>query len=262
MNKTTVMPYKILRASKDVSSSSSSDSSEERESPQKKVSEPKTKKSHTSEPSPTPKETEPPSSSSKTSDLFLQNEWTQVVLKALHRILQKVEAHCGVTTQLSKVKNDNSSDSDSSDDERDTQLAAKELKNATLEAWRQISDSVPHLDTAANYMMGQYLHTQAAPDEEFVVVLSRLPPFEIVLLSFINNMHDNKAALLKYWTLPLQRKHQVLSDNLRTVLKKLVLPAMKRMKRDGTMQLHADVDAEDPVRTVYLDEVHPLSNRK
>jgi len=211
-----------------------------------------------------------------TGDLFLKNEWTQVVLKALHRMLQKVEAHCGVSTQLLTGDSDGktgNSETDSDTDEnnggatgkRQARVAeqAKELKDATLEGWKRLVATVPHLDTAANYVLGLYLHTQVAPDQDFVVHLPRLPPFEVVLLAFINNMHDNKAALLQYWTLPVAKKHAVLEDNLKAVLRRLVRPAMKTVKADGS-PTGGDNDEEDdnPVRTVYLDEAHPLSGKQ
>lgn len=194
-------------------------------------------------------------------DLFLKNEWTQVVLKALHRMLQRVEAHCGVSTQLLQDGSESTSEDDTKAGMREEERA-KELKTATLEGWKRLVATVPHLDTAANYTLGLYLQTQAPPDQDFVVQLSRLPPFEVVLLSFINNMHDNKAALLQYWTLPVTKKHNVLEDNLRTVLRRLVRPAMKTVKADGTPTAGEDDDEDDnPVRTVYLDEAHPLSGR-
>jgi hypothetical protein len=195
-------------------------------------------------------------------DVFLDNEWTQLVLKALHRTLQKVEARCGVSKRLLDA---------SSDDEGDTESAkgttaapkpddAKELKDATLAAWAELAGTVPHLDTAANYVLGMYLHTLAPPDVDFVVLLPRLPPWEVVLLAFVNNMHDNRPALVKYWTLPLRLKTRVLADNLTSVMKKLVGPCMKRVRTDGTREAAASEDEDDPpVRTVYLDEAHPLS---
>jgi hypothetical protein len=188
-------------------------------------------------------------------DVFLDNEWTQLVLKALHRTLQKVEARCGVSKRLADA---------SSDDDADPKPAptedAKELKDATLAAWAELAGTVPHLDTAANYVLGMYLHTLAPPDVDFVVLLPRLPPWEVVLLAFVNNMHDNRPALVKYWTLPLRLKTRVLADNLTSVMKKLVGPCMKRVRTDGTREAAASEDEDDPpVRTVYLDEAHPLS---
>jgi hypothetical protein len=182
-------------------------------------------------------------------------------LKALHRILQKVESHCGVSTQLNTTDDASSDEEGGASDSRkkDIEASAKELRGATLEAWQQLTATIPQLDTAANYMMGMYLHTQAAPDEDFVVLLTRLPPFDVVLLQFINNMHDNKPALLKYWTLPLQRKEQVLADNLRVVLRQTVLPAMRRIKKDGTQETVEGADEDSQVRVVYLDRPHPLS---
>jgi len=189
-------------------------------------------------------------------DVFLDNEWTQLVLKALHRTLQKVEARCGVSKRLA----DASSDDDDADPKPAPTEDAKELKDATLAAWAELAGTVPHLDTAANYVLGMYLHTLAPPDVDFVVLLPRLPPWEVVLLAFVNNMHDNRPALVKYWTLPLRLKTRVLADNLASVMKKLVGPCMKRVRTDGTREAAASDDEDDPpVRTVYLDEAHPLS---
>lgn len=263
------MPYKLLKASDDSEDTSSDSESTRKESSRK---DPGSKPSESSQPAADDKPKEPTVSDAKDDpkappkDLFLKNEWTQVVLKALHRMLQKVESHCGVSTQLTTT--DDSSDEDGeggmkgdkSVARKDQVLAAKELKDATLEAWKQLTATVPLLDTAANYMMGMYLHTQVAPDKDFVVLLTNLPPFDVVLLHFINNMHDNKAALLKYWTLPLQKKEQVLADNLRVVLKQTVLPAMRRIKKDGTHEAVEEPE-DSKVRVVYLDQVHPLSNR-
>lgn len=259
------MAYKLLKASDDSEEhEGESESSKEPKADQEtKASDPESKAADAKNPKasdPKPKTSEPEKAPSK--DLFLNNEWSGVVLKALHRILQKVESHCGVSTQLKRVDDDSSDEEgDVAIQKKDTTLAAKELKDATLQAWQQLTQTVPLLDTAANYMMGMYLHTQAAPDEDFLVLLTRLPPFDVVLLSFINNMHDNKAALLKYWTLPVQKKERVLADNLRVVMRQTVLPAMRRIKKDGTQEAPEGVEAESQVRVVYLDHAHPLSNK-
>lgn len=187
-------------------------------------------------------------------DVFLDNEWTQLVLKALHRTLQKVEARCGVSKRLVDASSDD--DADGKPEHTDD---AKELKDATLAAWAELAGTVPHLDTAANYVLGMYLHTLAPPDVDFVVLLPRLPPWEVVLLAFVNNMHDNRPALVKYWTLPLRLKTRVLADNLTSVMKKLVGPCMKRVRTDGTREAASEDEDDPPVRTVYLDEAHPLS---
>jgi hypothetical protein len=274
------MPYKLLKASDDSEGTSSDSESTRNESTKNESTknestrkDPGSKPSESSQPAADDKTKEPAVSDAKDDpkappkDLFLKNEWTQVVLKALHRMLQKVESHCGVSTQLMTADDDSSDDEceggmkgDKSVARKDSVLAAKELKDATLEAWKQLTATVPLLDTAANYMMGMYLHTQVAPDKDFVVLLTNLPPFDVVLLHFINNMHDNKAALLKYWTLPLQKKEQVLADNLRVVLKQTVLPAMRRIKKDGTHEAVEEPE-DSKVRVVYLDQVHPLSNK-
>lgn len=259
------MAYKLLKASDDSEEhEGESESSKEPKADQEtKASDPESKAADakdTEASDPKPKASEPEKAPSK--DLFLNNEWSGVVLKALHRILQKVESHCGVSTQLKRDDDDSSDEEgDAANQKTDTTLAAKELKDATLQAWQQLTQTVPLLDTAANYMMGMYLHTQAAPDEDFLVLLTRLPPFDVVLLSFINNMHDNKAALLKYWTLPVQKKERVLADNLRVVMRHTVLPAMRRIKKDGTQEAPEGVEAESQVRVVYLDHAHPLSNK-
>lgn len=194
-------------------------------------------------------------------DVFLDNEWTQLVLKALHRTLQKVEARCGVSKRLADASSDDDADTESAKGTKPAPTEdARELKDATLAAWAELAGTVPHLDTAANYVLGMYLHTLAPPDVDFVVLLPRLPPWEVVLLAFVNNMHDNRPALVKYWTLPLRLKTRVLADNLASVMKKLVGPCMKRVRTDGTREAAAGEGEDDPpVRTVYLDEAHPLS---
>jgi hypothetical protein len=256
------MPYKLLKASDDSDHSEGESSGEEGSKegePAKAISDKPASPSHGKQEKQVEKSPEP--ARATTRDLFLKNEWTGVVLKALHRILQKVESHCGVSTQLNTADDASSDEEEEAADLRrkDIAASAKELRDATLEAWQQLTATIPQLDTAANYMMGMYLHTQAAPEEDFVVLLTRLPPFDVVLLQFINNMHDNKPALLKYWTLPLQRKEQVLADNLRVVLRQTVLPAMRRIKKDGTQEAVEGADEDSQVRVVYLDRAHPLS---
>lgn len=269
LNNKTAMSYKLLKASDDSDSHQESDGGSSSEEGSREVKPKESKSKAVSDKGTSPAqdkqgkqaENGPDTAKSTTRDLFLKNEWTGVVLKALHRILQKVESHCGVSSQLNTT-DDASSDEEGgvSESKKDIAAAAKELKDATLDAWQQLTATIPQLDTAANYMMGMYLHTQAAPDEDFVVLLTRLPPFDVVLLQFINNMHDNKPALLKYWTLPLQRKEQVLADNLRVVLRQTVLPAMRRIKKDGTQEAVEGADEDSQVRVVYLDRPHPLSS--
>lgn len=264
------MPYKLLKG--DVSSSGSDSSGSESTADEEPTKSDRVKaKKSKAEPKgdaakPGEGKEDAKDKPAKTGDLFLKSEWTQVVLKALHRMLQKVEAHCGVSTQLLDDGSGSGSDSEGGASAKARELKAqehaKELKTATLEGWKRLTATVPHLDTAANYVLGLYLHTQAAPDQDFVVQLSRLPPFEVVLLSFINNMHDNKAALLQYWTLPVAQKHRVLEDNLRAVLRRLVRPAMKVVKPDGSPEAADNDEEDDPVRTVYLDDAHPLSGKQ
>jgi hypothetical protein len=43
------------------------------------------------------------------------------------------------------------------------------------------------------------------------------------------------------------------------VLRQTVLPAMRRIKKDGTQEAVEGADEDSQVRVVYLDRAHPLS---
>lgn len=162
----------------------------------------------------------------------MDTKWGTFLLKVLHGLLRRA---------YSDVKAD--------DDDVDAAIVVKQQ-------WFELLDRFPRMDAVTRYVTMHFLNAHYPPDVEFVVPPSALATFAPVLDAFVAGFHDAEG----YWSLPVRDKLAALDKHLNRALRKVVVPVVAVVPREGDATDQPDPDAEcPPFREIELDGYHPVN---
>lgn len=163
----------------------------------------------------------------------MDTKWGTFLLKVLHGLLRR--AYPSITPD---------------DDDVGAAITVKQ-------EWFALLDRFPRMADVTRYAMMHFLNAHYPPDVEFVVAPDALANFTPVLDEFVAAFHGGEG----YWSLPTRAKLEALDKHLNRAMRKVLVPAVHVLPREGDADDQPDPDAEcPPFREVELDDYHPVNS--